>query len=229
MISDNIVSIKNKIDEAASASPYGQDVCLIAVSKTKPVSDILEAYDSGIRDFGENKVQELCDKYDKLPEDIRWHLIGHLQTNKVRFIIDKVCLIHSVDSLKLASTIEKYAAAADIVVDILIQVNISHEDTKFGIDRSELVSMLRQISQMEHIRVRGLMTIAPYCEDPEESRPVFRELRNLSIDIDALKIDNIHMDILSMGMSGDFTVAIEEGSTMVRIGTSLFGSRNYNH
>lgn len=228
MISDNISSVRENILKASERSPYGQDVTLIAVSKTKPASDIMQAYECGIRDFGENKVQELLSKAPELPDDIRWHLIGHLQTNKVKQIIEKVYMIHSVDSLHLAETIEKHAAAMGISVQILIQVNISREETKFGLEKSEVIPLLNEISKMEHVKVCGLMTIAPFSEKPEEYRAVFHELKNLSIDIDALKIDNIHMDILSMGMSNDFITAIEEGSTMVRIGTDIFGIRNYN-
>jgi len=219
MISENIEKIRKQLPES---------VTLIAVSKTQPVSAILEAYSCGVRDFGENKVQELSAKIPQLPKDIHWHLIGHLQTNKVKYIIDRVYLIHSVDSLKLAKVIDEQAAKCSRTVNILIQVNISHEESKFGIDRNNLEALLREIAQLVHVRVCGLMTVAPYCEDSEQVRPVFRDLKNLSIDIDALKIDNIHMDILSMGMSGDFSVAVQEGSTMVRIGTSIFGERNYN-
>mgnify|MGYP002623260596 CR=1 FL=1 len=228
MIRDNLARINNEINEAAAASRFGQQVTLVAVSKTHPADTIMEAYNEGIRDFGENKVQELLDKYDQLPSDIRWHLIGHLQRNKVKYIVDKVWLIHSVDSLRLAETIEQQAASHNITANILIQVNISHEESKFGIDRQELTDLLNKISLMEHIQVMGLMTIAPFTEDPEECRYIFRELKNLSIDIDALKIDNINMKILSMGMSGDFKVAIDEGSTLVRIGTSIFGQRDYS-
>lgn len=227
MIKDNLNKIQEDIDKALKNSKYSQDVTLVAVSKTHTASDILAAYDSGIRDFGENKVQELLSKVDVLPQDIRWHLIGHLQTNKVKSIIGKVYLIHSVDSIKLAQIIENYAAKANVTVNILIQVNISHEESKFGIDRSELADMLWQISAMHHINVLGLMTIAPETDNAENCRHVFQELKELSIDIDSMNIDNIRMQILSMGMSGDFKVAIEEGSTMVRIGTSIFGARQY--
>lgn len=218
-IRENIESIRKEI---------GDNVTLIAVSKTKPVSDIQEAYDCGQRDFGENKVQELTTKIPELPDDIRWHLIGHLQRNKVKYIIDKVYLIHSVDSLRLAEEIEHQASLKDITVNILLQVNISHEESKFGMDREEVFSLVREISAMPHIRIMGLMTIAPFTENPESVRPVFRELKNLSIDIKALNIDNVSTDILSMGMSGDYCVAIEEGSTMIRVGTGIFGERNYN-
>jgi len=227
MIKDNICILNEEIRAAAKAGRFGQDVTLVAVSKTHPAEMIMEAYDEGIRDFGENKVQELLSKYDELPSDIRWHLIGHLQRNKVKYIVDKVWLIHSVDSLKLAETIEEQAAIHGVDVNILIQVNISHEESKFGIDKDELISLLRAVSIMKHVHVQGLMTIAPFTEDPEECRWIFRELKNLSIDIDALKIDNIRMKILSMGMSGDYRVAIEEGSTMVRVGTAIFGQRDY--
>ncbi|MBE6017129.1 MAG: YggS family pyridoxal phosphate-dependent enzyme [Lachnospiraceae bacterium] len=227
MIKDNICILNEEISAAAKAGRFGQDVTLVAVSKTHPAEMIMEAYDEGIRDFGENKVQELLSKYDELPSDIRWHLIGHLQRNKVKYIVDKVWLIHSVDSLKLAETIEEQAAIHGVDVNILIQVNISHEESKFGIDKDELISLLRAVSIMKHVHVQGLMTIAPFTEDPEECRWIFRELKNLSIDIDALKIDNIRMKILSMGMSGDYRVAIEEGSTMVRVGTAIFGQRDY--
>ena len=209
-------------------SRFGQDVTLVAVSKTHPAEMIMEAYDQGVRDFGENKVQELLSKYDDLPSDIRWHLIGHLQRNKVKYIVDKVWLIHSVDSLKLAETIEEQAVIHGVEVNILIQVNISHEESKFGIDKEELTGLLKAVSALKHVHVQGLMTIAPFTEDPEECRWIFRELKNLSIDIDAMKIDNIRMKILSMGMSGDYKVAIEEGSTMVRVGTAIFGQRDYN-
>ncbi len=228
MIKDNLEAISKEIADYESESPYGQKVTLIAVSKTKPVSDILLAYDAGIRDFGENKVQEILQKYDQLPSDIRWHLIGHLQTNKVKYIVDKVHLIHSVDSLKLAETINKEAAKKDICADILVQVNISGEESKFGADTSGALDMIKEIARLDHVRIKGLMTIAPACENPEEIRYVFKGLRNLSIDIKALNNDNISMDILSMGMSSDFGVAIEEGATMVRVGTAIFGARNYS-
>ena len=228
MIKDNIDKLNTEIEESAKKSRYGQDVTLVAVSKTHPAEMIMQAYDHGIRDFGENKVQELLSKCDDLPGDIRWHLIGHLQRNKVKYIVDKVWLIHSVDSLRLAETIEEQAAVHGVDVNILIQVNISHEESKFGIDKEELISLLRSVSNLEHVHVQGLMTIAPFTEDPEECRYIFRELKNLSIDIDAMKIDNIRMKILSMGMSGDYRVAIDEGSTMIRVGTAIFGQRDYN-
>ena len=200
---------------------------LIAVSKTKPVELLQQAYDAGARDFGENKVQEIMAKYDQLPEDIRWHMIGHLQTNKVKYIVDKVHLIHSVDSVKLAMEIEKEAAKKDIIVNILVQVNVANEDTKFGLDNSEVTNIVEEIAKLPHIRIKGLMTIAPFVDDGEENRKYFNELKQLSVDIKAKNIDNVCMDMLSMGMSGDYTTAIEEGATHVRVGTSIFGVRNY--
>lgn len=203
------------------------DVTLIAVSKTKPSSDIQTLYDYGVRDFGENKVQELTSKYEELPKDIRWHLIGHLQTNKVKYIVDKVYMIHSVDSVKLAKEIEKEAAKKDVTVNILVQVNVANEDTKFGLDNSEVIKIIEEIATLPHLRIKGLMTIAPFVDDGEENRKYFNELKQLSVDIKAKNIDNVCMEMLSMGMSGDFETAIEEGATLVRVGTSIFGVRNY--
>ena len=167
MIRDNICALNKEISSAAMISRFGQDVTLVAVSKTHPAEMIMEAYDQGVRDFGENKVQELLSKYDDLPSDIRWHLIGHLQRNKVKYIVDKVWLIHSVDSLKLAETIEEQAVIHGVEVNILIQVNISHEESKFGIDKEELTGLLKAVSALKHVHVQGLMTIAPFTEDPE--------------------------------------------------------------
>lgn len=228
MIKENLALINKEIQNARALSPYNQDVKLVAVSKTKPNEDILEAYEAGVRDFGENKVQELAAKYEALPKDIRWHLIGHLQRNKVKYIIDKVYLIHSVDSLRLAREIEKEAAKKDITVNILIQINISHEESKFGIDESETAELFMQISRMPHIKIMGFMTIAPECDDPEDVRPIFRQLKKISIDINSLNGDNTMKWELSMGMSGDFKAAVMEGATYVRIGSSIFGKRNYN-
>lgn len=228
MIKEQYLKTKEQVKESRAKSPYGQDVTLIAVSKTHPVSDLMEAYEAGARDFGENKVQELTEKIPRMPEDIRWHMIGHLQRNKVKYIVGKVFLIHSVDSLRLAEEIDKESKKAGVISDILIQVNISHEETKFGTDKEEAVRLVKDVSLLPNIRVKGLMTIAPYTEDPEENRAYFRSLKNLSIDIDALNIDNISMDFLSMGMSGDFIVAIEEGANLVRVGTNIFGARDYS-
>ena len=227
MVSENYKIVKASVDEASTKSKYNNDVTLIAVSKFKPASDILELYNIGVRDFGENKVQELCDKYDSLPKDINWHLIGHLQTNKVKYIVDKVTLIHSVDSVHLAETIEKEAAKKDVIVNILLQVNVANEETKFGMDTEEVIDMVNTISLFPHIRIKGLMTIAPFVDNADDNRTIFQKMKQLSVDITSKNIDNVCMDILSMGMSGDYKVAIEEGSTMVRVGTSIFGERNY--
>ena len=228
MLVNNYNEVLNEVN--LSCEKVGRakdDVTLIAVSKTKPASDIQTLYDYGVRDFGENKVQELTSKYEELPKDIRWHLIGHLQTNKVKYIVDKVYLIHSVDSVKLAMEIEKEAAKKDIIVNILVQVNVANEDTKFGLDNSEVTNIVEEIAKLPHICIKGLMTIAPFVDDGEENRKYFNELKQLSVDIKAKNIDNVCMDMLSMGMSGDFETAIEEGATLVRVGTSIFGVRNY--
>ena len=204
-----------------------EEVSLIAVSKTKPVSMLQEAYAAGCRDFGENKVQEIMDKIDRLPSDIRWHMIGHLQTNKVKYIVGKVFLIHSVDSLHLAEAISKEAVKQNTTVNILIEVNVAKEDTKYGAMAEDTVSLVEKIALLPGICVKGLMTIAPYVENPQENRQYFVKLRQLAVDIKSKNIDNVHMDILSMGMTGDYMVAIEEGATYVRVGTGIFGERQY--
>ena len=204
-----------------------EEVSLIAVSKTKPVSMLQEAYDAGCRDFGENKVQEIMDKIDRLPSDIRWHMIGHLQTNKIKYIVGKVFLIHSVDSLHLAEAISKEAVKQNTTVNILIEVNVAKEDTKYGAMAEDTVSLVEKIALLPGICVKGLMTIAPYVENPQENRQYFVKLRQLAVDIKSKNIDNVHMDILSMGMTGDYMVAIEEGATYVRVGTGIFGERQY--
>lgn len=228
MIKDQLREVEEKISAACQrAGRNREDVTLIAVSKTKPVETLKEAYDLGIRVFGENIVQELTQKYEVLPKDIHWHMIGHLQTNKVKYIIDKVDLIHSVDSLKLAQTVEKEAAKHGLVKDILIEVNVAEEESKFGLRMEEVIPFLEQISGFSHVRVRGLMTIAPFVENAEENRSIFADLHKLSVDIEKKNIDNVNVSILSMGMTNDYEVAIEEGATMVRVGTGIFGARNY--
>ena len=204
------------------------DVTLIAVSKTKPVDLLKQAYDAGARDFGENKVQEITAKYDKLPSDIRWHMIGHLQTNKVKYIADKVYMIHSVDSEKLAATISKEAVKAGRVIPILIEVNVAKEDTKFGIMPEDAEDFIRSIHSLPGIAIKGLMTIAPFVSNGEENREHFQALKQLSVDIMQKNIDNVSMDFLSMGMSGDYETAIEEGANLVRVGTRIFGERDYS-
>ena len=229
MLKENLEQVQKNVCAACEkAGRNRNEVTLIAVSKTKPVEMLQEIYDCDVRDFGENKVQEMCDKMEVLPEDIHWHMIGHLQTNKVKYIVGKIALIHSVDSLKLANEIQKQAAKRDVTVDILVEVNIAEEESKFGIHKEETIELVREIAKLPNIRIKGLMTIAPFVENAEDNRLYFREIRQLSVDIKNQNIDNVSMDILSMGMTGDYTVAIEEGSTMVRVGTGIFGERNYN-
>lgn len=229
MLKDRLEEVEERIQEACRrAGRDRSEVTLIAVSKTKPAEVLKEAYDLGIRVFGENKVQELTEKYEVLPKDIRWHMIGHLQTNKVKYIADKVELIHSVDSLKLAETIEKEAAKRHRTIDILVEVNVAEEGSKFGLKVEEVIPFIEKVAGFSHINVRGLMTIAPFVENPEKNRSVFADLRKLSVDITEKNIDNVNVSILSMGMTNDYEVAIEEGATMVRVGTGIFGARNYN-
>lgn len=229
MLKENLDIVRENIRKACDrAGRSYDDVTLIAVSKTKPLSDIEALIQYGETEYGENKVQELVDKYEHVSSPVHWHLIGHLQTNKVKYIVDKVSLVHSVDSVHLAKEIEKEAAKHDVIVDILIQVNIAHEDTKFGIDEAAVYDLLEEIKHYPHIRVKGLMTIAPFVENAEENRVHFRKLHQLLLDIKSKNIDNIDMSILSMGMTNDYEIAVEEGATMVRVGTGIFGERNYN-
>lgn len=228
MVRENLQAVRRIIaDSCREAGRADDDVTLIAVSKTKPVEMLQEAYDCGCRDFGENKVQELLDKYGALPKDIRWHMIGHLQRNKVRSIIDKVYLIHSVDSLRLAEEIDKEAAKKGICADILVEVNVAAEETKFGVACEGAEALIRDIAKLPNVRVKGLMTIAPFVEDAGQNRIFFRELKKLAVDIMSKNIDNISMQVLSMGMTGDYPVAISEGATYVRVGTGIFGVRQY--
>lgn len=210
------------------AGRNSEQVNLIAVSKTKPLSMLQEAYAAGARDFGENKVQELVEKQQSLPSDIRWHMIGHLQRNKVKYLIDKVYLIHSVDSLRLAEEISKEALKKQIEVNILIEVNVAQEESKYGICIEETETLVREIAILPSIHIMGLMTIAPFVENAEENRKVFQKLAKLAVDIKAKNIDNVTMSVLSMGMTGDYQVAVEEGATYVRVGTGIFGERNYH-
>lgn len=229
MVKENLENVQENIKKACEkAGRDVKDVTLIAVSKTKPIPMLKEAYDAGSRDFGENKVQEIMDKYPVLPQDIRWHMIGHLQRNKVKYIVDKVCLIHSVDSLRLAEEISSQAEKKNVEADILVEVNIAQEESKFGTSREEAISLVEEIAKLPHIHIKGLMTIAPFVENPEDNRKYFKQIKELSVDIMKKNIDNVSMEILSMGMTGDYMVAIEEGATMVRVGTGIFGERNYN-
>lgn len=228
MIKENIKLVKENMKKACEKAGRAYDtVSLIAVSKTKPVPALIEAYEAGCRDFGENKVQELVDKYEQLPKDIRWHMIGHLQRNKVKYIVGKVALIHSVDSLRLAEEISKEAVKKNVNVDILVEVNVAEEESKFGTTTEEAIALVEKIAVLPGISVKGLMTIAPYVEKEEENRQHFVNLRQLSVDIKNKNIDNVSMEILSMGMTGDYRTAIEEGATYVRVGTGIFGDRDY--
>lgn len=228
-ITDNIDHVEKKIAEACErAGRPRESVQLIAVSKTKPVPDLMEALNYGHNVFGENKVQEIRDKVEAMgTEGIHWHMIGHLQANKVKYLIGVVDLIHSVDNDKLAAEIEKQAAKHDVVMDVLCEVNMAGEETKFGLKPEETMDFVKRISELPHLKVRGLMTIAPYTEDPESNRVYFRGLRELKDRINAEHIPGVDMDTLSMGMTGDYEVAIEEGATLVRVGTGIFGERHY--
>lgn len=227
-IKENIQAVKETIARACEKSGRkAEDVTLIAVSKTKPVEMLMEAYACGCRDFGENKVQELLDKYEVMPKDIRWHMIGHLQRNKVKYIVDKVWMIHSVDSLRLAEEISKEATKKNICVNILIEVNVANEETKFGITCEEVRQLVQDVAKLPNICIKGLMTIAPFVQDAEENRIYFSKLKKLAVDIMEENIDNITMENLSMGMTGDYTVAVSEGATYVRVGTGIFGVRQY--
>ena len=228
MIKGNLDDVYQNIEEACqNAGRSKEDVTLIAVSKTKPISMLMEAYEYGCREFGENKVQELVDKYEVFPKDIKWHMIGHLQRNKVKYVVGKAALIHSVDSLKLAEEISREAVKKQVEVSILIEVNIAGEDTKFGVTTEDAEQLVRDAASLPGIQIKGLMTIAPFTMNPEENRQYFAMLKQLSVDINQKNIDNVSMNVLSMGMTGDYMVAIEEGASYVRVGTGIFGERQY--
>ena len=228
MICENLKEVEAKIEAACKrAGRDRSEVTLIAVSKTKPVEMLEEAYGTGIREFGENKVQEMMDKYEVMPKDIHWHMIGHLQRDKVKYLMGKAALIHSVDSLRLAEEISAQSVKHEVTTDILIEVNIAGEETKFGTDREEAIALVEAAAKLPNIHICGLMTIAPFVENSEDNRKYFQQIRQLSVDIKEKNIDNVDMRILSMGMTGDYEVAIEEGATMVRVGTGIFGARNY--
>ena len=228
MIKDNLAHVKERVKAACMRSGRNpDDVTILAVSKTKPAEDIMALYEAGQRDFGENYVQELREKHEKLPSDIRWHMIGHLQRNKVKYIADFIEMIHSVDSAALALTIEKEAAKHGRVIPVLIEVNVAGEESKYGITPDEVPELARVIGDLPHVSLRGLMTSAPLVQDPEEDRAVFRKLAQLGVDMNLENDNNVKVDVLSMGMSNDFEVAVEEGSTCVRVGTVIFGARVY--
>lgn len=226
MIEEQLIQVQKQITAAClRVSRNQKEVTLIAVSKTQPVEMLMEAYNCGVREFGENKVQEILQKEPKLPEDINWHMIGHLQTNKVKQVIGMTKLIHSVDSLRLAEQIEAEAAKLNQMVNILLEINVAKEVSKYGFQMEETEKAIRSIAKFSHIKVCGLMTIAPFVENSEENRPVFKKLNEFYVDMKSKNIDNVSMNVLSMGMTGDYEVAIEEGATMVRVGTGIFGAR----
>lgn len=228
MIRENLEKVEEKMMQACErAGRDRSEVTLIAVSKTKPLEMLEEAIACGKREFGENKAQEMKEKCDVLPKDIKWHFIGHLQTNKVKYVVGRAFLIHSVDSYHLAEAIEAESAKKDVISRVLVEVNVAEEESKFGLKTEETLQLVTQISKLPHIRVEGLMTIAPFVENPEENRGVFQKLRELSVDIAKKNIDNVSMSVLSMGMTNDYEVAIEEGATYVRVGTGIFGERDY--
>lgn len=228
-VSNNLEKVRKIIkDTCESAGRNENEVTLVAVSKTKPNEMIMEAYNEGVRDFGENYVQELVEKMESLPKDIRWHMIGHLQRNKVKYIVGKVKLIHSVDSVRLAAEINKEAEKLGIIQDILLEINMGREETKFGIMEEDAMDIVKEIAEFPHVRIMGLMTSAPYVVDSDENLKIFHKIMGLAVDIKKENVDNVYMGVMSMGMSQDFVAAIKEGSTMVRIGSLIFGQRNYN-
>ena len=228
MIKENVAEVESRIQAACErAGRKREEVTLIAVSKTKPVSDIYEVIETGIKDYGENKVQEMCNKIETIKEPLNWHMIGHFQRNKVKYIVDKAKLIHSVDSLRLAQQISQEAQKKGVEADILIEVNIAEEASKFGLSTEEVIQMVQDIAKLPAVHIKGLMTVAPFTDNPENNRPYFRNLKQLAVDIAEKNIDNVTMSELSMGMTGDYEVAIEEGATMVRVGTGIFGTRIY--
>ena len=228
-IKDNIASIKQNIKEIEEKCHREDEVNLMAVTKTVDVDKVLEAIDAGITDIGENKPQELSRKYEMIGDKVRYHLIGTLQTNKVKYIIDKAYMIHSLDRISLCEEIQKRAEKIDKVIKCLVQVNISKEESKHGLEEEQVFDFIKQVSKdYKNIHIQGLMTMAPFVDDEEEIRKVFSKLKKLSVEISNLNLPNVEMDTLSMGMSHDYKIAIEEGATIIRVGTSIFGQRNYN-
>ena len=222
-IQENLAEIKGKISDACKRSGRNpEDVTILAVTKTIDADRINEAVSLGLRDIGENRVQELLSKYELIKGDVRWHLIGHLQSNKVKYIADKVCMIHSVESLSLAKEIERQCAKINKVMDILVEVNVSGEESKSGIRPEDAIDFVKEVSEFPHIRVKGLMTMAPFDAENDELHGIFSNLYKISVDISSKKLDNVNMECLSMGMTGDYEIAVEEKSTIVRIGTGLF-------
>ncbi len=228
-VAENLAEVEQRIQAACLRSGRRrEDVTLVAVSKTKPVSMIEEALAEGILDFGENKPQELRDKANIIRrEDLRWHMIGRLQRNKVKYVVGRAVLIHSLDSYELALAIEKEAEKQQLVMPVLVEVNMAAEESKGGITPESAEEFIRAVSKLEHLKIKGLMTIAPMTENAEDNRVYFRSLRNLAVDIAGKNIDNVSMYELSMGMTGDFETAVEEGATLVRVGSGIFGARDY--
>ncbi len=227
-IKDNLNDIKDRIAVAAIKSGrQPEEITLVTVTKTLPIDVINAAITFGITDIGENKVQEVMDKYDHILNEPKWHLIGHLQTNKVKYIADKVSLIHSVDSLRLAEEISRRCEKLETVMDILIQINVADESTKFGIQRDEVFELVEQVSLLTNVRIKGLMTIAPNIDDEQELRKYFAEMKDIFETLKKTMYNRVDMTYLSMGMTNDYEIAIEEGANMVRIGTGIFGARNY--
>jgi hypothetical protein len=228
-ISNNLEKIRENIKRAAEKSGRTEkDILLLGVTKTIDTDRIKELVELGVNELGENKVQEILSKYDIIGSGVQWHLIGRLQTNKVKYIIDKVKLIHSVDSVKLLEEIDKRAKAANKVMDILIEVNVGNEETKGGICYDDVDSFVEKATEFDNIKVKGFMTVAPFVENPEENRKYFKKMNKLFVDNSKKINHNISMEYLSMGMTNDYEVAIEEGANIVRIGTGIFGKRNYN-
>ena len=228
-ITENLSIVENKIAAACKRAGRERDeVKLIAVSKTQPVEAIREAIEYGINSFGENRVQELREKTEIIKDNLDWHLIGHLQTNKVKYVVGKVSLIHSLENIRLAEAIDKEAKKHNVIVDVLVEVNIAKEDTKFGVNPEEVESFIREVLIFKNINIRGLMTVAPYTDISEENRKYFKQLKKIMVDLNSKNIHNVNMNVLSMGMTGDYEIAIEEGATLVRVGTGIFGSRDYD-
>jgi pyridoxal phosphate enzyme (YggS family) len=228
-IRENLEDVKSNINSVCSKiGKNADDVLLVAVSKTIDEEIVNKSIEYGVTDIGENKVQEITRKFENIKAGVKWHLIGHLQRNKVKYIIDKVCMIHSVDSFRLAEEIDKKAKDHDLVMDILIQVNVAMEESKFGIGLGDLDGLLEEISTLKNVRVMGLMTIAPFELNPEDVRKYFKKLKNKFDSLSTMEYDNIRMKYLSMGMTNDYMVAIEEGANIVRVGTGIYGARNYN-
>ena len=228
-ITENLSIVENKIAAACKRAGRERDeVKLIAVSKTQPVEAIREAIEYGINSFGENRVQELREKTEIIKDNLDWHLIGHLQTNKVKYVVGKVSLIHSLENIRLAEALDKEAAKLGITVDVLAEINVAKEASKFGVNPEDAENFIREVSKFPNINIKGLMTVAPYTDISEENRKYFRQLKKIMVDLNSKNIHNVSMSVLSMGMTGDYEVAIEEGATLVRVGTGIFGSRNYD-